>query len=346
MSFVGRLKFIIFTMMLIFSITNRGFSYVKPSSKNGVIKFQNHLVDFGQVTRGKQLEYKFVFENIGNGPLQVQAVHSTCGCTIVDDPGQKVYQPGEQSFIKVVFNTESFVGSVAKTVSIMTNDKLHPSVLLSVKANIIAEFMADPPVVDFGEVDKQDSYSRQVILKPINGFSLSVIDLNYNRDLFDVSYSKVSGGKWVVKITLKPPTRIGLIKENIYVVNNSKTMPRLKLVVRGDVKGPIKLTPEYVEFGAVGKEKQSRRLIKLTGSQVFKLSQSAVELSINGEQVPRPEDFLSLSSAKEDKKNSTGLVLTLKNKSRQSGNVQGRLILKTSLPIQKEVSFNFFGFFL
>ena len=45
------------------------------------ISFAEKSFDFGEITQGEKVEHVFEFENVGNEPLILSDVRTTCGCT-------------------------------------------------------------------------------------------------------------------------------------------------------------------------------------------------------------------------------------------------------------------------
>ena len=79
--------------------------------------------DFGKVTDGEKVEYKYRFKNIGTKPLVIIDAKASCGCTVPQKP-EKPILPGETGFIKVVFDSKGRVGSTHKSITVTSN--AHP----------------------------------------------------------------------------------------------------------------------------------------------------------------------------------------------------------------------------
>jgi hypothetical protein len=76
--------------------------------------------DFGTINEGKVIEHIFNFTNNGQAPLVISNITASCGCTSPDWTKAPV-MPGEQGFVKVVFNSTAKTGSQAPTVTIQAN---------------------------------------------------------------------------------------------------------------------------------------------------------------------------------------------------------------------------------
>lgn len=84
------------------------------------IFFAESAHNFGDINQGDRVEHVFELENIGNEPLIVSDVRTTCGCTAPEWPREPV-PPGAKSSLKVVFNSTGKVGMQNKVITVMSN---------------------------------------------------------------------------------------------------------------------------------------------------------------------------------------------------------------------------------
>jgi len=78
--------------------------------------------NFGNVDQGEKVQQVFKFKNTGNGPLILQNVLTTCGCTVPEWPKEPVPPAGEGE-IKVIFDSTSKIGRQNKVVTIRSNSR-------------------------------------------------------------------------------------------------------------------------------------------------------------------------------------------------------------------------------
>ncbi len=84
------------------------------------IKFEEEEFDFGTITQGEKVVHDFKFENTGNRELIISNAYADCGCTVPEVP-KKPIAPGEESMIRVSFDSDRKSGIVSKTISVVTN---------------------------------------------------------------------------------------------------------------------------------------------------------------------------------------------------------------------------------
>ncbi|GJM60236.1 MULTISPECIES: DUF1573 domain-containing protein [Persicobacter] len=91
--------------------------------------------DFGTVNEGQKVEHDFVIRNNGKQPLNIRKTKANCGCTVPELP-KMTLAPGEQSVIKVVFNSKGRKGNQYKTVTIFSNDPANPTQVVTLKGKV------------------------------------------------------------------------------------------------------------------------------------------------------------------------------------------------------------------
>ncbi len=91
------------------------------AGKAAKIEFlEKGIHDFGQLTEGDTVEYLYKFVNRGELPLVINNITASCGCTTPDWPREPV-APGEESAVKVRFNSRGKQGEQRKTVTVYAN---------------------------------------------------------------------------------------------------------------------------------------------------------------------------------------------------------------------------------
>ncbi|MCL6258675.1 DUF1573 domain-containing protein [Aquiflexum sp. TKW24L] len=113
-----------------------------PSSM-GQFGFSEMEYDFGTINEGKVVEHSFKFINEGQAPLVISNITASCGCTSPDWTKTPV-KPGEEGFVKVVFNSTAKTGTQAPTVTIQANT--NPNVTrLRLKGNVTPKLASSSP---------------------------------------------------------------------------------------------------------------------------------------------------------------------------------------------------------
>ena len=82
-------------------------------------KFEQETIDYGKIIKGSEGERIFVFTNVGDAPLIIQSIKSSCGCTVPKKPEAPI-MPGEKGEIKVSYDTKR-IGGFSKQITILSN---------------------------------------------------------------------------------------------------------------------------------------------------------------------------------------------------------------------------------
>jgi hypothetical protein len=101
--------------------------FISFTTNSQEFKFEEETIDYGKINKGSNGERIFSFTNIGDAPLIIQNVQSSCGCTIPKKP-EKPIMPGEKGEIKVSYDTKR-LGGFSKQITITSNAKTARKIL-------------------------------------------------------------------------------------------------------------------------------------------------------------------------------------------------------------------------
>lgn len=101
-----------------------------------VIKYDNNTFNFGEIKQGEKVEHLFTLTNMGQSDLIIRKVKASCGCTAVS-PVDNIIKPGQNTTMKVVFNSAGKVGQQNKTITVISNDPKQSRSILWVKGTVV-----------------------------------------------------------------------------------------------------------------------------------------------------------------------------------------------------------------
>src|SRR5690606_16557334 len=90
------------------------------SGKFPIIEFEKTSHDFGEIQANQQVETVFTYKNVGDAPLVITDIKSSCGCTVPEDWSKQPLAKGEIGHFTVKFNG-SGSNKITKTVTITAN---------------------------------------------------------------------------------------------------------------------------------------------------------------------------------------------------------------------------------
>ena len=117
-------------------ITFLMFSFSFCQEKKAEIKFDQKIIDYGEIEYNSDGKRIFKFTNVGEAPLIFNRISSSCGCTVPKRP-EKPVQPGESGEIEVEYDTKR-EGLFMKAISVVSNSK-NPSTILRIKGEVLPE---------------------------------------------------------------------------------------------------------------------------------------------------------------------------------------------------------------
>ena len=90
-------------------------------------KFETEIIDYGKIALGSEGKRVFEFTNVGDAPLVINDIRSTCGCTVPKKP-EKPIMPGEKGQIEVSYDTKR-PGGFSKAITVLSNAKNERTIL-------------------------------------------------------------------------------------------------------------------------------------------------------------------------------------------------------------------------
>lgn len=97
-------------------------------------QFTTEVIDYGEIKKGSDGTRVFQFKNIGNAPLVIENVYSSCGCAVPSWTTSPV-APGGSGEIVVKYNTD-IVGPIRRTISIISNAD-EPTKAVKIKGKVL-----------------------------------------------------------------------------------------------------------------------------------------------------------------------------------------------------------------
>ncbi len=117
-------------------ITFLMFSFSFCQEKKAEIKFDQKIIDYGEIEYNSDGKRIFKFTNVGEAPLIFNRISSSCGCTVPKRP-EKPVQPGESGEIEVEYDTKR-VGVFIKAITINSN-AINSNIVLRIKGEVLEE---------------------------------------------------------------------------------------------------------------------------------------------------------------------------------------------------------------
>ncbi len=124
-------------ILLICSVIIGFVAFTAMQDNKAEFKFVEETHDFGKVPQGKPVSFVFKYTNVGDEPLIITAVESTCGCTVPSvEPKQGTpVKAGESGSITLTYNA-AVAAPFNKFVKVTSNSKT-PLKMLYIKGEVV-----------------------------------------------------------------------------------------------------------------------------------------------------------------------------------------------------------------
>lgn len=96
-------------------------SYSVNAQDQPEFKFEQETINYGKIAQGSDGKRVFEFTNVGNSPLIITKIKTSCGCTVPKKPDGPI-MPGEKGKIEVSYDTKR-PGGFSKAITIYSNAK-------------------------------------------------------------------------------------------------------------------------------------------------------------------------------------------------------------------------------
>ena len=232
--------------------------------------------EFGTVARGSTQEHRFQLKNIYKEDVHIAGVESSCGCT-TPKITKETLKTFETSEIIAVFNTRSFLGSKAATLTVKIDKPYYAEVQLTVDGYIRSDVVFDPGLVEFGTLDAGEGGVTKVSITYAGRGDWKIEDvLSANRN-FEVELEETYRGggrvKYDMTVRLKPEAPVGYIHDQLVIVTDDSSIKKVSVPVEGQVLSPMTVSPASLFLGVLKPGESVTKRIVVRGKKPFRILQ-------------------------------------------------------------------------
>lgn len=151
----------------------------------------------------------FSFTNQGKKAVTIREIKSSCNCT-VPKLEKKIYQPGEEGRVEVVFNHGSRTGLQKSTITVLTDDPKLSDAELQLVLEIKTWLQMSPPFVLW--LKGSEPETREIALKMEPG--VEVLSAKSEGDVFRVKKAVKEG---TVQLQIRPSSTSKPVRSSIEI---------------------------------------------------------------------------------------------------------------------------------
>ncbi|NOX59755.1 MAG: DUF1573 domain-containing protein [Planctomycetes bacterium] len=226
----------------------------RAANHGPIIRVTNRVVDLGDIRQNERISGSFFIENHGNEDLIIDQVFSHCGCTVVAlSDEEKIIPPESRQKVTAFFSSEDRQGRQRKAVTITSNDPEVPTVVVTVKSNVLASFRVEPSqFVALNAVHRGDRLAPLEIFATDEGTTLENLEVEIQGGLLDYALESMLNDAGVagVRLTMQVAQEIELGEIDTQMLLRGTVDGKEQIVVvrvKGKVVGPIEVRPPRIE---------------------------------------------------------------------------------------------------
>lgn len=249
------------------------------------------IKDMGTVAQGETLNVDFAIVNEGDETLEIKAVRPTCGCTVADY--DREIAPGKTGFVKAKLETRDFSGPISKSILIMTNDPVDPTLTVVIKT-VVHPYVEILPraLVRFNAVQHEPMNQKITVVAAegekdfqVTGVKSSVpyLEASVRPLTKDQLLAGKSARQYEISLSMKDDAPIGPVNAVLDVETNHPKAKTVPVKVFGVVRSLLHVTPSQVQFGSVSAKKRPGRNVIFVNNRT-----GGVEVKVTGAKVNDP----------------------------------------------------------
>ncbi len=124
---------------------------VPLNARGPVAEIGETVFNFGRMERATSKTHVFKIKNVGDAPLHLEVVSTTCKCTVGDLSNEEVL-PGDETDIELEWVAKTAPGPFRHGATLATNDPRSSRFELTVEGEVVESTTLQPPELLFGKV--------------------------------------------------------------------------------------------------------------------------------------------------------------------------------------------------
>jgi hypothetical protein len=237
--------------------------------------FEERSHDFRAVGRGTKSEHLFEFKNLYEEEIHVAAVRSSCGCT-TPTVTKDTLKTHETSAIVAKFNTSTFVGKKAATITVVFDRPYYAEVQLKVSGFIRTDITFDPPEVAFGEIASGDETTQEIEITHTGNSNWKITDVRSHCDHLKVQLGPPQRSPGMVRYRMRvnvlDSMPEGDVRERLTIVSNDRSFPTTEMSINGRVRPTLSVSPSAVSFGTANPGSTVEKRLLVRGESPFSIT--------------------------------------------------------------------------
>jgi hypothetical protein len=234
------------TPVLICLLLVLAFSGLTSAAAQPRIACDETTFNFGSIYQEESVTHEFIIRNLGDAPLEIKKVTSSCGCTAAL-ASDRLLKPGGQGAIQVTFNSGRMRDRVTKHIYVESNDSAQPRLILTITGAVKVEVDLVPSGLYVGNLQVGQSAERDIFIRPAEVKRFRILQAKADHPGVTVSKPVPAGDKlggYRVTIRVGPLDTAQRISTYVILQTDLPHAKVLRIAVYGRVSQPAPPPPD------------------------------------------------------------------------------------------------------
>ncbi len=205
----------------------------------------------GSVYYGSSIEGSVQLVNVGDAPLIIEDVKSSCGCTAASlGARDKTIAPGARVTLPITMTPKSGSTPLRKRVNIISNDPATKITSIEVSCDVQQGVAAEPSFILFADADIGDTPSRRMTLTSHNGIPFQIKTVTFTNPIYRATWDRSAALDLRHTIDIEAgPIDARLVKSALMNITTTHPQtPQLRLNINTRVIPAVDYEPKRLTF--------------------------------------------------------------------------------------------------
>ena len=191
--------------------------------------------DFGEAPSGESVQATFTLRNMGDEPLHVAHVRTSCGCTS-SSLDQQDLPPGAETSLRATLSLQNRTGPQHKQLTIVSNDPEHPETQAFIHGTAIRFLAISPSIICLFSIPQGQPITRTVDVFSEDHTPFQITSVEASHPDLTVGISPISSNAYRLSLTLPPSWPAGRIAESLRIHTDHPRAALLSCPITGTLQ--------------------------------------------------------------------------------------------------------------
>jgi len=228
--------------------------------------------NFGDVAVASKTEFQFPIHNTTGRTLHIREVRTSCGCT---SPVVETHyiEPGQTGSILAKFNTATHRGQKGANLTVVVDQPFYAEVRLRVDGYIRQDLVFHPGAIDFGKQPRGRQLTQMAKIIYAGRSDWAVVDVLTSKPWISIEVKQESitgqNSVYLMTVNLAPDAPAGFFRDELVVVTNDRSRPRIPFVISGELESELTISPQSIAGGSVKPGEAIEKKLVIRGKDPF-----------------------------------------------------------------------------